>query len=55
MKSVVEKAVATRMAGERASRLPALVTACAAAAAAGVIVYKLLRSGSGGDSPEQAS
>ena len=55
MKAVVEKAVATRMAGKRASRLSALVTACLVAAAAGVTVYKLLRSSSGGDSPEQSS
>ena len=55
MKAVIEKAVATRMAGKRASRIPALVTAFVAAAAADVTVYKLLRSSSGGDNPEQAS
>ena len=55
MKGVVENAVAARMAGKPASRIPALFTACVAAAAAGVAVYKLLRSSSGGDNAEQAS
>jgi hypothetical protein len=54
VKAVVENAVTTRMAGKRASRVPAFLTACVAAAAAGVTVYKLLRSSSGGDKPKQA-
>ena len=55
MKAVVEDAVAKRMAGERVSRLPALVTACITAAAAGVAVYKLLRSSGGAGNQEHAS
>jgi hypothetical protein len=55
VKAGVENAVATRMAGKRASRLPALVTACLAAATAGITVYKLLRAGGGGENPEPDS
>jgi predicted transcriptional regulator len=55
VKAVVENAVATRMAGKRPSRIQALITAGLAAAAAGITVYRLLRSSNGGDNPDRAS
>jgi hypothetical protein len=48
MTSIAAEAVGRRLAGERPSRPRALLAACAAAAAAGVLVYKLLRSGDQG-------
>jgi hypothetical protein len=48
MTSVAAEAAAERLAGERPSRPRAFLAACAAAAAAGVVVYKLLRSGGQG-------
>jgi hypothetical protein len=50
MKAFVGDAVAKRLRGERPSRIQAFATAGVAAAAAGVAVYKLLRSSSDGDS-----
>ena len=44
MSSVVTDAVAQRLAGEQPSRTRALLTAFAAAVAAGALVYKALRS-----------
>ena len=48
MTSIAAEAVGRRLAGEQQSRPRALLAACAAAVAAGVVVYKLLRSGSEG-------
>ena len=45
MTSMAAEAAARRIAGERVSRPRALLAACVAAAGAGVVVYKLLRSG----------
>jgi len=45
MTSIAVEAAARRLAGQRASRPRAFLAACAAATAAGVVVYKLLRSG----------
>jgi hypothetical protein len=48
--SIAVEAAARRLAGEQSSRPRALLAACAAAAATGVLVYKFLRSGDpGGD------
>ena len=49
MTSMAAEAAAERLGGERPSRLRALVAAGVAAAAAGVLVYKLLRSGGSRD------
>jgi len=43
--SIATEAAARRLAGEQQSCPRAFVAACAAAVAAGVVVYKLLRSG----------
>jgi hypothetical protein len=48
MASMAAETVGRRLAGERQSRTRAFVTACAAAVGAGVLVYKLLRSGEEG-------
>jgi hypothetical protein len=45
MKMFIARTAARRVAGGRASRTQALLTASATAAALGVFVYKLLRSG----------
>ncbi len=45
--SLVTEAAAQRLAGEQPSRARAALTAAAAAAVAGTLVYKLLRSGGG--------
>jgi hypothetical protein len=45
MTSIAAETAAQRVAGQRPSRPRALLAAFAAAAAAGVVVYKLLRSG----------
>jgi hypothetical protein len=47
MTSIAAEAAGQRLAGERPSRPRALLAAFAVAAAAGVVVYKLLRSGGG--------
>ena len=48
MTSIAAEAAAGRLAGEQHSRPRALLAACVAAVAAGVVVYKLLRSGDEG-------
>jgi hypothetical protein len=49
---IAAKAAAERLAGSRPSRVRAFFAAAAAALAAGVLVYKLLRSGDGGKEGE---
>jgi hypothetical protein len=47
MKGLLAETVAERAAGEQASRTRALLAATFVAVGAGVVTYKLLRSGSG--------
>jgi hypothetical protein len=48
MTSIAVDAAEQRLAGQRPSRPRAFLAACVAAAAAGVVVYRLLRSGDKG-------